>query len=357
MTPLVPLDAVAIDLFGATRFAAAIVVPARDEAEGIGALVASLAAQQGAAPFLTVIVVNGSRDATFALAVAALRGARLPHIILDAAVGEGGVGAARRLGAEAARPLAPNAAILFTDADCVLDHRFVSAALAHLRHADAVCGLAALSDADEAGLTLLSPWARHEAIYGGLCRAVAARIDPEQCQGDEHDQTGGAALAVRRRTYDAVGGFTALPFGEDGDLVGRCVAAGFRIVRKSDMRVLTSARTVGRTPYGMATTLAERATEVDPVADRALEPFGAMVRRAAARARCRELTLRGASLASLARRFAVPPAEVIHLDRSHSFGAAWSHLERHSPHLARTALRFSALGNEIAAAERWMAAG
>jgi GT2 family glycosyltransferase len=105
----------------------AVVVPARDAAATLPATLAALAAQTVTCE--VVVVDNGSRDATAAVAEAA--GVR----VVRRARGEG-PGAARNDGVAATR--AP--VIAFTDADCVPEPGWLAAGLAALEGADLVQG-------------------------------------------------------------------------------------------------------------------------------------------------------------------------------------------------------------------------
>lgn len=58
--------------------------------------------------------------------------------------------------------------------------------------------------------------------------------------------------------YLRVGGFAALPTGEDRDLAVRLSAAGHRIARTDQHPVQTAARLRGRAPGGLADLLACR---------------------------------------------------------------------------------------------------
>lgn len=331
---------------------AVIVVPARDEIHRIDRLVASLAAQDGLSA-LTVVVANNCTDGTAKAAARALASARLPHIVLDTCVAEGGVGVARRTGFAAAAACArPDAFYLSTDADCWLEPGWLARSRAHLAVADAVCGLAA-GDPDELRqLSIATPHRDLEPKYQDLARRLALRLDPGAPLQD-HGQTGGASLGVRRSAYEAVGGFAPLTSGEDADLVHRLEAADYRVVYAADVKVLASCRIVGRTPLGMAATLAERVSEPDPRVDGNLEPADRMVERLLARAECRRLIDAGQPLDALAMVLGI---EVV-APRFGRFGPAWAWLESVSPCLARPPMRFSALPAEMARLEAFLASG
>jgi glycosyltransferase involved in cell wall biosynthesis len=106
-----------------------VVIPARDAAGSLPATLDALAAQDLDAPYEVVVVDDGSRDAT--AAVARQRGA---HVVTGARTG--GAGRARTKGAGAAQA----DLLAFTDADCVPDPGWLRAGLDALRDADLVQG-------------------------------------------------------------------------------------------------------------------------------------------------------------------------------------------------------------------------
>jgi hypothetical protein len=59
-------------------------------------------------------------------------------------------------------------------------------------------------------------------------------------------------MGFSARAYWRVGGFRALPSGEDVDLVARFEAAGYSIHRDAELSVTTSARVRSRAPRGFA---------------------------------------------------------------------------------------------------------
>ncbi|MBA2640877.1 MAG: glycosyltransferase [Nocardioidaceae bacterium] len=214
----------------------AVVVPARDEQETIGACLASVAvaARQVRLDVRTVVVADSCVDATAQVATAA--GAK---VIKTTGSPGGGVGAARAAGcAYALRTLEalPPAAIWLahTDADSVVPPDWLRAQLAYAeRGYDAVVGMVTL-----AGNSDSDAHRRWTSAY-------------RQRHGHVH----GANLGVRGDAYLAVGGFAAVSAHEDLGLLERLVAVGRVVARPHHPRVVTSARLVGRTPAGVAADL------------------------------------------------------------------------------------------------------
>lgn len=211
-----------------------VVVPARDEAASIGRCLAALDAaarvvEDHGVTIEVVVVVNATSDRTADLARAA--GATVVELA------GAGVGSARAAGAD--RVLRGHDGHLTwlatTDADSAVPPRW----LAHQLRlagagADAVVGTVRLADAD----LLAHPtwWGRYQ---------VGLRQVP-------HGHVHGAHLSVRGSLYRQVGGFAPLLAHEDADLVARLDAVSTRVVRTAAEPVVTSARTAGRTPAGVA---------------------------------------------------------------------------------------------------------
>lgn len=110
-----------------------VVIPARDKADRIRDCIAALALQDAD----VMVVANNCTDATGELSRQA--GAA----VIDCTIADGGVGAARRLGAtEGMRHVADLRWIMTSDADCLVASDWVAANQAYLqRGAAAVCGL------------------------------------------------------------------------------------------------------------------------------------------------------------------------------------------------------------------------
>lgn len=186
--------------------AVSVIVPARDAAGLIGPLLDALAAQRVEGGHEVVVVDNGSRDDTAAIAEASPACDR----VVRRARGEG-PGAARNAGVAASS----GDAIAFTDADCRPAPGWLAAALARLRAgADVVAGRIE----PEPGVAI-GPYDRTLAVH------------------DDHGLYPTANLVLRRELFERLGGFVdwtehgarGRPFGEDTWLVWRARRAGARV--------------------------------------------------------------------------------------------------------------------------------
>ncbi len=218
--------------------AVGVVVPARDEEDHIGLCVESvLAALPAALDVAVCVVLDRCTDRTAEYVPASVDTVRNSRPLA--------VGTLRHLGLR--RVLHRLAAhrtdrvwLLSTDADTTVGPEWVRD---HLRHADdgahAVAGLADL----DGPLTVDAAGA-----YARILR------DGDRAGGHAHVY--GANLGIRADAYLAVGGFPAVPHGEDHALAARVRAGGYRLVTALDGRVRTSARTHGRASGGLADLLA-----------------------------------------------------------------------------------------------------
>ncbi|WP_445149662.1 glucosyl-3-phosphoglycerate synthase [Baekduia sp. Peel2402] len=228
---------------------AVVVIPARDEAQRVGACLRALAAQRGIAPeqlASVILVLDRCTDDTEAVAraVAAETGLslRVEHCL------GAGVGAARRHGMElACLILGDDGLIATTDADTEVAPDWLAVQLALVAQgADAIGGRIEL-DPDEAAALPPDALARRERRAHARMRIVADD-DP----GAEHHFFSGASLGVTARAYRAVGGLEPRAALEDEAFAARLTAAGLRIVRSDAVRVRTSGRTDGRAGRGLA---------------------------------------------------------------------------------------------------------
>ena len=188
-----------------------VIIPTLDEERAVGATLDALAGL--GLPAEVIVADGGSRDAT--VAIARHRGAR----VLRA---ERGRGQQLRAGARAAR----GEVLWFVHADT----RPAAGAGEHIR--------AALNRRRVVG-------GHFRVCFDGATRAASflTRLNPALnrfglCYGD-------SALFVRRRDYEAVGGFRAWPLFEDLDLVTRLRARG-RVVCVPGTVAVSSRRFEGR---------------------------------------------------------------------------------------------------------------
>ncbi len=214
--------------------AVGVVVPAHDEEELLPACLAALRQAAGRiapVPVHLVVVADACTDRTADRARAA--GAEVVEIRARR------VGAARAAGfAEVlrrTRPTDPAAVWLATtDADTLVPPGWLAQQLSHACQGwDAVVGTVTVTD-----------WSAHPAHVPGL---FAARY--EHGTGS-HPHVHGANLGISAAAYLAAGGFRGLRTAEDHALVHALGAAGRRILRTTDLTVVTSARRHPRAPRG-----------------------------------------------------------------------------------------------------------
>ena len=278
-----------ITAFGpAGPWTAAIIIPARDEAQRIlRCLDAAALAACTAHPVVTglVVVVNNSTDGTYGLAVDwATAHPNVPLLLVDChfAPHQANAGAARRVGLDlAAGHVVPTGALMTTDADSAVRPDWVTGNLDALQHADLICGRF-VADPVEAR-TLPEAVTRHctvESDYLSVAVKAAALLDPQPHDPDPpHLNAPGASLAFTRHLYETVGGMPAISMSEDRAFAALAEAHDFRLRHSDTVIVETSCRMTGRTGGGMAGALLARAVEADPLADEWLEPAATFVLR------------------------------------------------------------------------------
>ena len=229
-----------------------IVIPARNEADRIGRCLTALSHQQAD----TLVIANNCSDETVFLA------SQMGAAVIDCTISDGGVGAARKLGAVVGLRRMPDASWLMTsDADCEVAPDWVAANKHHLdRGAAAVCGLV-LPIAEE-----------HAALPPALLRRAAledrfldlkALLEAHLTGQAGHEQTPGASLAFKPVAYKAVGGFDPMPTHEDRAIIVRMKARGWPVVHAREVTVRASCRLEGRAPGGMAAALRSRSVDPD----------------------------------------------------------------------------------------------
>ena len=206
----------------APPLAVTVVVPALNEAAGIGRALASVAAQPG--PVEVVVVDGGSADGTVAAARRALPSAE---------VVVAGRGRARQMNAGAAR--GRGGALLFLHADTALPPGALDAVRQALGDPDVAGGCFAVTfDRPAPG------GAEGGAAFGPVGRAFMRLWEARLWMRWHRFAFGDRALFVRRDAFDAVGGFPEQPLFEDLDFV-RAVRRRGRFAFL-DAAVVTSAR-------------------------------------------------------------------------------------------------------------------
>lgn len=222
-----------------------VVIPARNEEQRLPAALAAvdrarrlLAAEDSRAPEVEVwVVADRCTDRTqhIALHWPGVRTVPSDH---------GNVGAARAAGVIAAIGTAkdPTLATLWiacTDADSQVPPDWLISQVRHARNGtDLLLGTVRPNPKEMTPAVSALWFARHEL-------------------GDGHPHIHGANMGIRADTYRRAGGFPSVTEHEDVQIVLRSKQLGATIVSTGDSPVLTSARTAGRTPAGMAGYLAQ----------------------------------------------------------------------------------------------------
>jgi hypothetical protein len=245
------------------------VIPVRDEEASLPATLAALAAQQDAdgsplAPDLyeIIVLVNNSVDGSAAIARSfAKRHTELAlHVVeVDLPDDEAHVGRARRLLMDTvAGRLPASGVIATTDADTVVAPDWIAMMLAEFEAgADAVAGRILV---DPAGFAEHDGAARRfhllDVTYRSLVAELEARLAPDPHDPwPRHFQHFGPSIAVTVATYRRSGGMPPLPSLEDVAFYNALRGIGARIRHSPAVRVVTSARPVGRTGFGFAVQL------------------------------------------------------------------------------------------------------
>jgi Glycosyl transferase family 2 len=349
-----------------------VAIPVRDEEERLPACLRALARQRDRLghtipPTLVRVVVfaNNCSDRSASLARKLGGGlsldvrvveARLPPAVAHA-------GSARRAVMDLAEAWLVEAGekdgvILTTDADSQVAPNWIAENLAAFADgAEAVLGRI---DLDEEGARL--PEALHrrgelEDTYEKLLTELSWRLDPlDHNPWPHHATISGASLGVTRAAYCRVGRLPRVPLGEDKALIGLLSRQDARIRYCSTVHVITSGRTHGRAPGGVADALAIRSREPDAFCDDALEPFRAALARAAWRGRLRRLHGDGrlALDQDWAAKLGISELAVNDVIQEPTFGAAWGVIEERSPLFARQLLRPTELPEQISIARRWL---
>jgi cellulose synthase/poly-beta-1,6-N-acetylglucosamine synthase-like glycosyltransferase len=260
-----------------------IAIPARNEAQRIGACLHALHAQRAVPRFHVVLLANNCTDDTAALAAA--WSDRLPGLHVRTCTlppGRAHAGEARRRAMqEAAERSAPDGILLTTDADAVAPPDWIAANLRALRGVDAVAGRAVIDPNDAA---LIPPHLHdldaRECRYAALLDEIACLLAPEPHDPwPRHDEHSGASIAVRLAAWRAAGGIPRQPAGEDRAFFAVLRRTGARIRHAPDVWVSVSGRLDGRAQGGMADTIRARIATAPTLLDERLVPVDDLVAR------------------------------------------------------------------------------
>jgi GT2 family glycosyltransferase len=335
---------------------AIVAIPVCNEEDRLAACLASLVMQVslcGAllcdASFGLVLLFNNCIDRSVAVARRHLERTGLPVILAQVQLqGEqANAGWARGLALDLAalwleRRRSRDGILLTTDADSRVPNDWVAHNLAAIeRGCDGVAGQVVLESSEEASLPLaLIHRGRIESAYERALLALSARLDPlPHDPWPNHWTSSGASLAVTLRAYRAIGGLPLVACGEDRALVSALMHKDLRIRHDPNIKVVTSARLVGRAQGGTADAMRLRCSDPDVPGDDCLEPFLAAMRRYLWRRKLRWSHANGRLHEEVGWRRALRLPAKGKWDAPSFFGALWSHVEANSPPLAKVALR------------------
>lgn len=334
---------------------ATVIVPARDEAERIGATLRALSRQvaldgQPLDPrrYEIILLANNCDDATAGVArrFAREHPALVLHVVELLLPPElANVGAARRLLMDdASRRLLdnrrPGGVIASLDADTRPEPTWLAATLGEIaRGADAVGGRIVTDPAERA---LLPPGARlrhlRDVAYRTLLAELEALLDPvAHDPWPRHFQHFGASLAVTAAAYRRAGGLPPVRALEDVAFYLALRRAGGRVRHSPAVRATTSARPAARSAIGFAQQFATWASLHEAGVPQLVESAARTEARLHGRRRARALWRRlqrgdaptPSEINSIAIDLAVPrPWLTARLDPALPFGALDADLER-----------------------------
>ncbi|GGL98673.1 glycosyltransferase [Deinococcus aerophilus] len=242
-----------------------VALPARDEAQRIGATLRALGQQVdgGGRPlsgYTVAVLANNCRDKTAQQARRATPAGlklRVREVCLPPE--RAGVVEARRQAMDWAAVLAGNDGVLVsTDADTCPEPDWLWQLLAPIQAgADAAAGRILLNPRGIADPIIHHTQQLDDAYRLAACE-LTARLNPDPADPwPNHWQHFGASLALSVRAYRAVGGIPDVACLEDVALVQALRRADLTLRHTPHARVHTSARLTGRVPVGLSTQLAE----------------------------------------------------------------------------------------------------
>ena len=352
----------AVNIIVGRRPTTVVAIPARNEAARIEACLSALG-RQTERPDVVVVLINNSDDAT--LHNAERLREHLPFALRLALVGlrpqRRGAGHARRRAMALAAAIAgPDGYLMTTDADGIVATDWIERTVANLRRgSDAVCGRALLDPRDAHLIPAhLQEDDRGECKLIDLLNRMAWLLDPERHDPyPRHTEESGASLAVTVQAMRSVGGIPPVPLGEDRAFVRALWMMDRRIRHDPSIVVTVSGRLDGRAAGGMADTMRRRIVQQDEFTDEQVEPAEDAWRRYGLRRRARDVWSEHLTDRRLADDLAVSGGVLADAMMARFFGSAWAKLEARSPALSHRRVAFTALPQEIVAAEALLGQG
>jgi len=252
---------------------ATVVIPARNEADGIGQTLAALIAQRDLdgrpldpRSFDVLVYANNCTDATAGIVRSIAR--RHPEHAIYVAVQSlpakvAHIGTARRAAMNAAAARFAGAGgdpiLCATDADTTAAPTWLAWILREMQTADVVTGRILIEPHGWAALPSHTQRMLHqENAYQFALAQLSTLLDPKPHDPwPRHWQRSGPSLAVRVAAYNAVGGVPPVRALEDIALYDALAAHGARIRHSLRVRVTTSARFGFRAPGGFGARISE----------------------------------------------------------------------------------------------------
>ncbi|QPM89645.1 glycosyltransferase [Pseudooceanicola algae] len=251
----------------------AVIIPARNEEDRIGACLAALA-PQSTAGVTVILVVNNTTDRTGEIARTVANRFGLHLVVLDHTLpADQGVGTARKIGCDhALKRMANLRFLLTTDADCIIGRNWIVRNRSHLRKVDAVCGkVDVITEEADILRSMDQRLATLEGTYRELVQDIYARYAPGCTDiAGTHGEAAGASLGITKPAYVAVGGFAQIKCSEDRRIIRDLRSLGRKVRHASDVTVQASCRLDGRAAGGMSDALKARIGGMDYMVDNCL---------------------------------------------------------------------------------------
>lgn len=229
----------------------AIGIPVRNEARRLTRLLGALARQTvGPGAFTACFLLDGCTDES--ATILSDRAGSLPFDVCMGTLPRSAPNAGRARAAAMRLCLsqpgsAEEAFLLTTDADSLPANNWVEMNCRSLQTVDVVAGRI-VRNARRAGT-----WRTRLEDYQYELHRLRRTLDPISYDSvPSHPSLGGASLAFRASVYRELGGFLDLANGEDTALAERARRQNYLVRQDGRVRVLTSGRTVGRAPDGLA---------------------------------------------------------------------------------------------------------